>query len=456
MRARLIRTVAVGAVAFTVSQPSAQSPPATPAPLQVPYTQFRLKNGLQVILHEDHKVPLVSVNVWYRVGSGRESVGRTGLAHLFEHLMFEGSAHVREGEFDRLLEGAGGSNNGSTSQDRTNYYIDVPSTGLELALFLESDRMGFLLDVITPELVDGQRAVVKNERRESYENQPYGMASLVLDEMLFPKGHPYSWPTIGHMEDLTAASFEDVIAFYNRYYGPGNASLSIAGDIEPASTRALVEKYFGEIPPRSPVEPLDAPPAVLTEVKRRTLYDKVQLPRLYLAWLTPSALTPGDAQLDLAADVLTGGKNARLYRRLVYDMQIAQDVTAVQASADLVSTFMIVATARPGHTVDELKTVIDEELEKLRETPPDTREVQRAVHAYEAAFFGSIERSGGFGGKADLLNAYYTGTGIPDYFAEDLSRYQASTASDVQAVIRRYLPADVRIELVVLPEAGKP
>ena len=223
---------------------------------------------------------------------------------------------------------------------------------------------------MTPELVDGQRDVVKNERRQSYETEPYGMASLELDRLLYPEGHPYSWPTIGHMEDLTAASYSDVIEFYKRFYGPGNASPSIAGDIDPGATKALVEKWFGEIERRAPVEPLDAVPAVLTDVKRKTIFDKVQLPRLYLAWLTPASLAPGDAELDLAASVLAGGKNSRLYRRLVYEMQIAQDVSAFQSSANLISTFNIVATARPGHTVDELKTVVDEELDKLRRAPP--------------------------------------------------------------------------------------
>jgi zinc protease len=437
---------------------AAAQAPAEPEPprLQVPYTQFTLPNGLHVILHEDHKVPLVSVNVWYHVGSARERVGRTGFAHLFEHLMFEGSKHVKEGEFDRLLEAAGGENNGSTGTDRTNYYINVPSSALELALFLESDRMAYLLDIVTPALVDGQRDVVKNERRQSYENEPYGMASIELDRLLYPEGHPYSWPTIGRMEDLTAATYTDVIEFHKRFYGPGNASLAIAGDIDPVATRALVEKWFGEVGRAAPVEPLDAMPASLTGVKQKTLTDKVQLPRLYLAWLTPPALTPGDAELDLAASVLAGGKNSRLYRRLVYEMQIAQDVSAFQSSADLVSSFVIVATARPGHTVEALEKVIDEELDALRRAPPEIRELQRAVNSYEASFYARLEQSGGFGGKADLLNAYYTRTGIPDYFAEDLARYQASTPADVQAAVERYLPSDRRVELVILPEGAKP
>ncbi|HEV3483870.1 MAG TPA: pitrilysin family protein, partial [Vicinamibacterales bacterium] len=281
---------------FAAAQPS-PSTHAAPPSLQVPYTAFTLPNGLRVILHEDHTVPMTTVNVWYHVGSAREKPGRTGFAHLFEHLMFEGSGHVKEGEFDTLLEAAGGRNNGSTNTDRTNYFIELPSNALELALFLESDRMGYLLDAMTPTSVDGQRDVVKNERRENYENAPYGMASIVLDEMLYPEKHPYRWPTIGHMEDLTAASYEDVVEFFKTYYAPSNASLVIAGDIDPVRTRALVEKWFADVKgSAAPVPPIEHPPAVLTEVKRKTIQDRVQLPRLYLSWLTPAHLRPGDAE----------------------------------------------------------------------------------------------------------------------------------------------------------------
>src|SRR6186713_2512052 len=246
----------------------------TPAPLQVPYQQFKLANGLNVILHRDTSVPVVAVNMWYYVGSANEKPGRTGFAHLFEHLMFEGSKHVPEGQFDILLEGAGGDNNGSTANDRTNYVIDVPSNALELALFLESDRMGYLLDTMSPQRVDGQRDVVKNERRQSYENRPYGMASIELDKMLWPSNHPYSWPVIGEMKDLTAASHQDVVDFFRKYYAPSNASLVVAGDIDFDSARALVEKYFGEVAARPIVEPVAPPAAILTDVKRKTITDR--------------------------------------------------------------------------------------------------------------------------------------------------------------------------------------
>jgi len=428
------------------------APAAAQTKLDIPYTQFRLPNGLTVILHEDHSVPIVTVNMWYHVGSARERTGRTGFAHLFEHLMFMGSGHVKPGQFDELLEAAGGDNNGSTQNDRTNYYINVPSNALELALFLESDRMGFLLDTMTPKTVDAQRDVVKNERRQSVENQPYGIAQVLINEMLYPEGHPYHWPVIGYMEDLTAASYDDVVAFFKKFYAPSNASLVVAGDFDPAVARRLIEKWFSDIKAGPPPEPMPIPAAALTGRKTRTVGDQVQLPRLYLAWLTPRHLAPGDATLDVVADILAGGKNSRLYKRLVYDMQIAQDVSAFQASASLSSSFMIIATARPGHTAEELQKVIDEEIAKLQNEPPTAHELERSLNQIEASFYNRLERVGGFGGKGDQLNAYYTETGDPDWFNEDLARYRALSASDIGAAAAEFLPLDRRVELTIVPE----
>jgi len=425
---------------------------AAPPEIQLPYTTFTLPNGLRVILHEDHRVPMATVNMWYHVGSAREREGRTGFAHLFEHLMFMGSGHVKPGEFDSWLEAAGGDNNGSTENDRTNYWINVPSNSLELALFLESDRMGYLLDTMTPATVDAQRDVVKNERRQSYENRPYGMAEITLGEMLYPETHPYHWPVIGYMPDLTAASYDDVVAFFRKYYAPGNASLVVAGDIDPARARTLVEKWFADVKPGAAVEPMTIPGVALGGVQRKTITDRVQLPRLFLAWLTPAHFAPADAALDVVADILAGGKNSRLYKRLVYDMQIAQDVSAVQASAALSSSFQIVATPRPGHTVAELQTVIDEEIARLQREPPTAHEMQRSLNQIEASFFNRMERVGGFGGKADQLNAYYTATGDPDWFNEDLGRYRALSPSDVRAAADEFLPRTRRVELVVEPQ----
>lgn len=446
-----------GALAGCLALVPATLPAQTAAPLELPYSQFTLPNGLHVILHEDHSTPVVTVNVWYHVGSAREKPGRTGFAHLFEHLMFTGSGHVEEGEFDQLLESAGGNNNGSTENDRTNYVIDVPSNALELALFLESDRMGYLLDSMNPARVDQQRDVVKNERRQSFENRPYGIAEgQLLTELLYPEGHPYHWPVVGYMDDLTAAGYDDVVQFFKTYYAPGNASLVVAGDIDPAQAKALVEKWFSDVKPGAPVAPITIPGVMLTGVTKKTVTDRVQLPRLYLAWLTPASLAPGDAAMDVVGDVLAGGKNSRLYKRLVYDLQIAQSVSAYQNSQGLSSYFLIRATPQPGHTVEELQKVIDEEIEKLRREPPTDHEIQRAINQIESSFYSRLERVGGFYGKADQLNRYYTDTGNPDWFNEDLARYRAISASDIRAAVQQWLPADRRVELTVVPESAGP
>ncbi|MFI5251039.1 MAG: M16 family metallopeptidase [Bacteroidota bacterium] len=422
------------------------------AQLSIPYERFQLPNGLQVILHEDHSTPTVSVNVWYHVGSGREKPGRTGFAHLFEHIMFEGSGHVPPGKFDEWLEAAGGDNNGSTTNDRTNYWENVPSNALELALFLESDRMGFLLDSMTPARVDQQRDVVKNERRQSYENRPYGMASLNIEENLFQGDHPYHWPVIGSMEDLSAASYQDVVDFFTKYYSPANASLAIAGDIDPVKTKELVKKWFSDVPKRNAVPPPAIPSALLTESKRLVIEDKVQLPRLYIAFLSPPRFTPGDAELDLLSSILTGGKNSRLYKRLVYDMQIAQDVNAYQDSRGLGSEFIIQVTARSGHNLSEIENLVWEEINKIKNDPPALRELQRAVNGMEASVYDRLERVGGFGGKADLLNEYFTETGNPDYLNEDLARYKALAPNDIQAAAQTYLKPDGCVVLSVVPQ----
>jgi zinc protease len=420
--------------------------------ISVPYTRFTLPNGLDVILHEDHTVPSVTVNLWYHVGSAREKPGRTGFAHLFEHIMFMGSKDVPEGKFDQWLEAAGGDNNGSTTTDRTNYYENVPSSALDLPLFLESDRMGYLVDAMTPAKVDAQRDVVKNERRQSYENRPYGLASLLLVDNLYPPDHPYHWPTIGSMADLSAASFEDVVGFFRTYYLPNNASLVIAGDIDPLKTKARVEYWFSDVKAGKPVPPHPTPVAYLASEKRIVQEDKVQLPRLYMAWLTPAGYTPGDAELDLLANVLAGGKNSRLYKRLVYELQIAQDVTAFQASLPLCSTFRIIATARSGHTLTELERVIQEELNRVKKEPPAARELGRAVNQFEASFLDRLEN---IGGKADLLNAYVTTTGNPDYFNEDVARYRAIDPAAVQAMANTWLRDDGRVILSIVPMGKK-
>lgn len=420
--------------------------------IAVPYARATLPNGLTLILHEDHSTPTISVNLYYHVGSAREKPGRTGFAHLFEHIMFEGSAHVPEGKFDEWLEAAGGNNNGSTTPDRTNYYEDVPSNALELPLFLESDRMGYLLPAMSEAKVDGQRDVVKNERRQSHENRPYGMDSIILMEQAYPEGHPYHWPTIGYMPDLTAASYNDVVAFFKTYYVPNNASLVVAGDIDLAKTLARVQHWFSDVPPGKPIPPLNPPTAVLTAEKRLLYEDRVQLPRLYLAWITPAAYHPGDAEMDMLSNVLAGGKTSRLHKRLVYELQIAQDVMASQQTGQLSSLFAIVATARSGHTLAELEKVIQEEINHLKTDGPTPRETARAVNQFEASFLARLE---GIAAKADLLNNYFMLTGNPDYFNEDLARYRAVDPDDIRAAAQSYLPDHARVVLSIVPQGKK-
>jgi zinc protease len=423
--------------------------------LRVPYETFTLPNGLQVIVHEDHSVPVVAMNTWYHVGSSDEQPGRTGFAHLFEHIMFMGSAHVPTGEFDRLLEAAGGDNNGSTTEDRTNYYEDGPASALPLMLYLDSDRMGFLLPEITAEKVDLQRGVVQNERRQSYENRPYGLADENILQRLYPPSHPYHWPVIGSMQDLQAATLEDVRHFFQAYYTPNNATIAIAGDIAPRDARRLVERYFGDVPRGPAVTRRPPPPVPLTGVVNGVVEDRVQLPRVYDAWHTVKAFAADDATLDVLANVLAGGRSSRLYRRLVYELQIATDVVAFQDGSRIDGKFEIYATARPGHDLGELQRVIDEELKRLADGGPTAREVERAQNSFEAQFLSRMERVGGFGGKADQLNFYNYFVGTPDYFQKDLDRYRKVTPAAVQRAVQTYLPPGGRVVLSVVPQ-GKP
>lgn len=419
--------------------------------LSLPYQQFELDNGLTVILHQDTTAPVLATSIWYHVGSANERPGRTGFAHLFEHLMFEGSENVPEGKIDEWFEEVGGSPNGSTTTDRTNYLQQFSSNALDLALFIESDRMGYLLEAMSPESVDGQRDVVKNERRQSYENRPYGMAWQTIGEALYPDDHPYHWPVIGYMDDLSAAGYEDVVDFFERYYVPNNATLAIAGDLDYDEAHALVEKWFGEIPRGADVSPIEAPTPSLDEEKRIVIEDRVQLPRLYMAWTTPAAYHPGDAEMTLVGELLARGKNSRLYQKLVYDLQIADDVAAFQSSRRLGSQFMLYATARSGHTLDEIEQAIDEAIWNLQREPALDREVERLVNGYETSFYERLES---VLTRADLLASYQFYTGNPDYFQEDLARFRAIDGSDLSAAARNHLPLNRRVVLSIVPEGN--
>ncbi|MGW8256713.1 MAG: M16 family metallopeptidase [Thermoguttaceae bacterium] len=418
---------------------------------KIPFEKYTLPNGLQVILHEDHSTPIVCVDLWYHVGSKNEQPGRTGFAHLFEHMMFQGSKHF-DNDYFLPLQKAGGRVNGSTSDDRTNYWEVVPSNFLELALWMESDRMAFLLPAMTQQRLDNQRSVVKNERRQSYENRPYGMVPEIILAALFPPGHPYSWITIGSMADIDAASREDVADFFRRYYNPSNASLCIAGDFDPAVAKKLVKKYFASIPAGPKVEKLNIPITELKESKRIKMTDRVGLARLYLNWLTVPVYAPDDAELEILADILAGGKASRLYRRMVRDMQIAQDVSAAQRSMELGGIFTIMATARPGKKLSQLEKVIKEELQRIQNEPPTEAEVARAVAQRESTMVQSLEGVGEFGGRADQLNMYNVLAGDPGYITEDFQRCRKVKPEDVQRVAKKYLGAN-NVLLEVTPGA---
>ncbi|MCA9731024.1 insulinase family protein, partial [candidate division KSB1 bacterium] len=311
---------------------------------------------------------------------------------------------------------------------------------------------GYMREAMSPEKVYGQRYVVKNEKRQNYDNQPYGRAWEILPKNLYPASHPYSWSVIGSMDDLSAASYQDVVDFFTSYYTPSNAALVIAGDIKTDDVRTLTEKWFADVPGRSPAPPIDPVPAVLEEEKYLVLEDKVQLPRLYMAWLSPARFQPGDAEFDLLTTILTEGKNSRLYKRLVYELQIAQSVVAYNDSKKLSGEFYLIATARAGHNLSELQAVIQEELDKLKQEPPTERELQRALNQYEADFYRKLERAGGFSGKANQLNTYFYYTGNPDYFNEDLARYQAVSPGDLSAIANTYLKDNARVILSIVPE----
>ena len=429
---------------------------AIPASAQsVPKLQFEkltLPNGLQVILHEDHSTPIVVANTWYHVGSGDERPGRTGFAHLFEHLMFMGSQNVPQGQFDKWLESVGADNNGSTTFDRTNYYEQLPSNALPLALWLDADRMGKLLPVMDQAKLDLQRDVVKNERRQRYDNVPYGRANETIWAALFPLGHPYHWPTIGSMVDLSAASLEDVKQFFRTYYAPNNATLVIAGDFQRDSAVAWVNRYFAGIPRGPAVPPPPALPAV--SVPRDTflvLEDKVTLPRLYETWHSVKLYHPDDAVLDVLADVLAGDKNSRLYKRLVFDMQVAQDVNAFQASLRRDGYFQIIVTPKPGQTPSHMAALVAEEIGKIVHDGVTPRELARSLNSRRASFLDQIAS---VLGKADQLASYDYNAGTPDYVQQDFARYERVTAADVQRVAASYLNQP-KVVLTVVPEGKR-
>ena len=417
----------------------------------IQFEKLTLSNGMDVILHEDHSIPLVAVNVWYHVGSKDEEVGRTGFAHLFEHIMFEGSKHHNSSHFAPLQK-IGANLNGSTTTDRTNYWEDVPSNYLELALWLEADRMGFLLDAVDQQRFDIQRDVVKNERRQSYENRPYGMAFGQIQEALFPLPHPYNWMTIGSQEDLDAATLDDVKDFFRRYYSPSNGSLAVAGDFQKEHALELINRYFGDLPPGPPLSRKGRRDSALGGRVELEMRDKVSLPRLYVAWPAPADMDEDDAPADILQGVLSDGLSSRLHRSLVYDKQIAQSASVRYHAAEIAGQFVVQVTAAEGRNLDEIEEALEAELDKLRTEPPTEEEILRVKNRIEASHYRQLSRIGGFGGRADQLNHFNVMGGDPDMVNTSLDRYLAVQREDVIRVSETLL-GDRQVRLRVLPEA---
>ena len=434
----------VGAVAASATSAQTTS--------RIQFEKYTLPNGLEVILHEDHSTPIVAVDTWYHVGSGDEQVGRTGFAHLFEHIMFMGSQHVPVGSFDQLLESAGANNNGSTTEDRTNYYETLPSNALPLALWLDSDRMGFLLPTMDLAKVNLQREVVKNERRQRVDNVPYGRADEVILAALYPRSHPYSWPVIGSMADLSAASLTDVQNFFKTYYAPNNATLAIAGDFDPGTVKKLVAQYFGSIPRGPVIQRRTTVPAVT--IPRDTflvLEDHVQLPRLFYTWHSVRDLSKDDAALDILAQIVANEKNSRLYKKLVYELQVAQSVGAFQDGGRLDGKFQIDVTPKPGQKVADIDRLVQTEITNVINNGVTARELKRAQNSYKASF---LNRLASVLGKAERLNYYNYIAGNPDFVQQDAARYERVTTADVQRVAKTYLGRP-KIILTVVPEGKK-
>ena len=416
----------------------------------IAFVEYRLDNGLQVLLHEDQSLPVAHVELWYHVGSKDEPAGRSGFAHLFEHLMFNGSEHW-DAEYFAPLQPLGARVNGTTSTERTNYYETVPSNVLERALWLEADRMGFLLPALTQAKLDNQRDVVRNERRQNYEIRPYAVARKAIVEAIWPVDHPYHRMTIGSHEDLEAATLDDVRSFFTTWYVPNNATLVVSGDMDLEQTKAWIARYFGPIPRGPQPSPITEASAELPAAVTVELEDKVQLPRLHWVWQSPPLFAPGDAELDILSSVLTSGKASRLHRKLVFEGRIAKSVSAAQYSSGLGSTYRITATAAPGHNLEELAAAIEAELATLLAEGPTEREVERARNNWRSSFYLRMEK---VAGKAGMLQSYNHHTGSADFVARDLQRYLDVTAEGVQEWAGKVLDPAHRVIVHVSPHSA--
>ncbi|MFA3782778.1 M16 family metallopeptidase [Melioribacteraceae bacterium 4301-Me] len=415
---------------------------------QLDYRKYMLDNGLQVILYKDNSLPIVSVNIWYNVGSANENPGKTGFAHLFEHMMFQGSQNVPKEWHFRYIQEAGGTLNGSTSLDRTNYYETLPSNYLELALWLESDRMGFLLPALTQEKLDNQKDVVMNERRQRYENQPYGLAWEKLFSNLYSSSHPYHWPTIGWMDDIAQFNLEDVKKFFRTYYAPNNASLVVGGDINYDTTISLVKKYFEEIPASNNIPKLNYQSETLEQTKEVIHKDNIQLPRIYFAWHTDKIFGNDEAALDILADILTGSKNGRLHKRLLFERQISQDVFAFQHSGKLGGSFIIASTAKPNISLTEIKEEIFNEINRIIQEGINSEELDRSKNSIKSSYIYSLQNLATI---ANQLNAYNFYLSEPNSFLYDIERIEKVTANNIINAVQKYFKKHF-VELKVIPK----
>lgn len=418
--------------------------------LNIEYEKYNLKNGLEVILFRDSGIPLVASNIWYKVGSANERKGKTGIAHLFEHMMFQGSANVPKEMHFKHIQEAGGSLNGSTSFDRTNYYEKVPSNFLELILWLESDRMGYFIPALTQEKLDNQISVVKNERLERYDNQPYGLAWELIISNLYNNGHPYSWPTIGFLQDITSYTIEDVTEFFKTYYSPSNACLVIAGDFDNSKTKELIEKYFGNISTDKKVNHLKISQPYLNENVLLSYKDNVQLERIYLTWHSEKAYGEYDAALDILSDILSGSKSSRLYKNLVFEKEVAQDVTAYQFSGKLSGFFTIIATAKPGVKLNLLKEEILKELDKLKSDGVTEKELIKSKNGIKSSFIYSMQN---IDSLADQINSYNFFLNEPNSFNFDLKRFEEVENEKLKSTVEKYFSKPF-VELQIIPQSG--
>ena len=447
---RSVGLMAVLGLALAAASPLAQQKPTTggsSASINIPFEHYTMPNGLRVILAPDRATPSVAVNMWYHVGSKNEEKGRTGFAHLFEHVMFTGSGNIPYGLHDKYTSGIGGDNNGTTDNDRTLYYEVVPANYLETALWLEADRMGFLLDALDIAKLNAQRDIVKNERRQRIDNQPYGRVGEILSAAMYPAGHPYSWSVIGSMTDLSAASEEDVKNFFRLYYAPNNAILTLAGDFDPAQAKTWIEKYFSAIPKGKPITRPTIAPAVLSAEKRLVFEDNVPVPRLYMQWPTVGVKHEDDFALSVLGPVLAGARTARLTKALVYDKPAAASISAFQGSSEDVGEFGITVTPRPGSTLTSLEQEIDAIVERLKKEGPTAQEIQAAIAPQELQFVSGLQSNLG---KTNQLADGAGYHGDPAYFKKEYEKRRAVTAEDVKRVANKYLTGN-RVVLSVVP-----